>query len=458
MLLRRSLLATVAIMPITGRVLAQTLDDVLAPHVRRATVIAWGDRVEADSPAFTPESLTPDATATQFGWDALVVGVMPVAQGEDGVARAILVVAHPAPIQRMLPARIAPGAVAGMQGVSVLNLEQHDGSWLISDGGFQTRRLTGETLCRVSGPGLANMSDATRGIINPSCGGLAPWGRALVGEMPMLASSGFVVELDPTDPEAIPIKRTALGRMPRAGLLATVTRDGRPVVFMSEAGAPGRLYRFTAAAPIAADNPDALDQGVLEVGVVQNDMLHFIKSSEEASASSLGAPAGMALQADGTILLACRGAVGPVEATDALGGGNTAGRILLLRPQGGAADAASFSLELALLGGDTGAGAALVRRPSCLAIGKAGQVWIGADGSGVALAEANFTQVTQLYHQPVGAVIGGLAFTPDRALCMAAVRHPGMTPEASWANPATRWPTLRRDMPPQSVVVGLSLG
>jgi secreted PhoX family phosphatase len=456
MLTRRSLLATAAIMPLARPLVAQTLDDALAPHVHRSTVMLWGDRVEPDSPTFAPDALTAHAAATQFGWDALVVGVMPAVQGEDGVARAILVVAHPAPMTRMLPPGTPPGVLAGMQGVSVLNLELHNGKWLFTDGGFQTRRLTNETLCRISGPAGSSLGDGTRGIIDPSSGTLTPWRRALIGETPNGPAAGFVVEIDPADPEAIPVKRTAMGRFARAGMLATVARDGRPVVWMSEAGAQGRLYRFTASAPISPDNPNALDQGALEVGVIENDVLRFIKAEDTASASGLDAPAGMVMQADGTILLACRGASG-TGAANALGSGNPQGRILLLRPQGGDVSAAAFSLELALIGGNTGTGAAIVSHPSCLAIGPGGHVWIGADSSGVALAERNFTQVTQLYRQPVGALIGGLAFTPDMALCLAAVRHPGATPAANWANPATRWPTLRQDMPPQSVIVGLSL-
>jgi len=35
------------------------------------------------------------------------------------------------------------------------------------------------------------------------------------------------------------------------------------------------------------------------------------------------------------------------------------------------------------------------------------------------------------------------------------VRHPGATPEASFNFPATRWPTLLPNMPPQSTIVGL---
>jgi secreted PhoX family phosphatase len=468
MLSRRSLLATAASLPVivpfaarAASLPAETLDDVVAPGVRRSTIILWGDGVEADAPPFTPNRLTADATARQFGWDALVLGVMAQPQGEDGVARAMLVVAHPAAQPRMLPPDAnTPSVLSGLQGASVLNLERHDGRWLVTDGGYQTRRLTGETLCRVTGPALAHLGDATRGIVAPSCGCLTPWGRALIAETPGALATGFVVEFDPADPEAIPAKRSALGRFPRAGILATQTKDGRAVLFMSEDAAPGRLFRFISAAPPSADNPNALDQGSLAVAVLRDNSLRFVpaaNAAEGAAGSALDEPAGLALQPDGTILLACRGVRGNAVPS-ALGNGNPDGRILLLRPQGDGVASDRFSVELALSGGDTGMGAPIVSRPSSLSIDAKGRVWIGADGSGITLAEASFTRLTQIYRQPIGALIGGVAFSPDNSLAFAAVRHPGATAEASFAYPATRWPTLRPDMPPQTTVVGLAVG
>jgi secreted PhoX family phosphatase len=56
---------------------------------------------------------------------------------------------------------------------------------------------------------------------------------------------------------------------------------------------------------------------------------------------------------------------------------------------------------------------------------------------------------------PVGGALGGALPAPDGTL-LAAVAHPGATPGASWAQPATRWPNLRTDEPPRSTIVTLA--
>ncbi|MDR3525477.1 MAG: DUF839 domain-containing protein [Acetobacteraceae bacterium] len=462
MLSRRTLLAASAILPVihTGRAWAELpKDDTTAKGFERSTVIAWGDRVEPDSPPFTPAALTADAAARQFGWDGIVLGVKAQPPGEDGVARAIMVVAHPAPLARMLPLEAQNSAVMrGLSGASVLNLENHDQRWLITDGGFQTRRLTADTICRITGPGQKTLGDAGRGPVAPSSGCLTPWGTALVGETPGDARSGYVVEFDPNDPDALASKRTGLGRFVRAGIAAGQTSDGRAVILMSEDAAAGRLLRFISRAPVTTDNPAALDDGILSVAVLRGTSLDFVTVHGEqdiTSASTFDAPAGIALLPNGGILLACRGVVGVASGDPALGEGNPDGRILLLRPEGGQIEASRYSVELALSGGDTGMGGASVLRPSSLLVGLNGDVWIGGEGSGIALAQDRFTKIAQVYRQPLGALIGGLALGPQGTPLFASVRHPGATNDASFGHPATRWPTLRPDMPPQTVVVAL---
>ena len=459
MLSRRLLLAAPAMLPllrIAGARAAEALDDKTERGFVRSTVIAWGDRVEPDSPPFAPANLNEEAAARQFGWDAIIAGVLRQAPGEDGVQREIMVVLHPAAQTAMLPSEQAtPAVLHGLEGASVLNLEFHGGRWLVTDGGFQTRRLTAETLCRVSGPARAQLGEAARGPAAPTAGCLTPWSTALVAETVNGPNNGFLVEIDPLDPDALPTKRTALGRFNRAGIAAYQRDDGRAVVLMSEPGSRGRLFRFVSADPVTTDNRDALDAGTLSVAVLRGTTLDFVPFTGDPMAA-IGAgfdyPSGIAMLGNGGFLLACRGDAASLPGTSPLGEGNPNGRILLFRPQAGG----SYSAELALAGGDTGLGGAAVSRPSCLATTGAGAVWIGADGSGIALAEERFTRITQVYRQPAGALIGGVAPGPDGGPLFAAIRHPGAIAGASYARPGTRWPTLRPDMPPQSVVIALA--
>ena len=486
MLSRRLLLATVALLPWATQAFAQAKDDLTAAGFSRDVVVRWGDRVEPDSLPFAPNLPTPEAAARQFGWDALVLGVLAQPPGSDGVPRALLVVAHPTADARMMfpGGRDLPEAAVLSQGASILNLEQHGGRWEITDGGFQSRRLTGNTLCRVTGP-QAQIVEAALGLLSINAGCVTPWGSALMAEgdpapwfarlgdrsdrLPRrkdAAAYGWMVEVDAFDPTAMPAKRTALGRFPRAGVAATRSPDGRAVVFMTDDRAEGHLFRFVASSPTTTDNPDTLDQGTLSVAVFDGDVLRFvaladasdpIQAAAKLHAARFDYPAGMALNGQGALLLACRGTglLGTV-APSRLAEGNPSGRILVLTSHAGDPAAERFDIELGLIGGDTGTDAPPVVRPAGLMVANDGRVWIATEGSSIAVASADFSTLAEVYRPPVGAVMGGVAQSPDGAVVFSAVRHPGDTADASFDHPATRWPTLLPDMPPQTTIIGLS--
>ncbi|TCJ13656.1 PhoX family phosphatase [Rubrobacter taiwanensis] len=90
---------------------------------------------------------------------------------------------------------------------------------------------------------------------------------------------GYVVEVDPFDPDFTPRKRTALGRFKHEGAETTLSRDGRPVAYMGDDERFDYIYKFVSSRKMAKGNgPRArkhnltlLDHGTLYVARFSGD-------------------------------------------------------------------------------------------------------------------------------------------------------------------------------------------
>jgi secreted PhoX family phosphatase len=217
------------------------------------------------------------------------------------------------------------------QGVSIIEVARERGRWrMVKDSRFN-RRITAETPMEVGGParGAALMRTdddpaGTRvlGTFGNCAGGETPWGTYLTAEEniqdyfgnmeelkdrrdvdPHVVEShrrwrmwsahslygwevvdrrfdlsqepnepyrfGWIVEIDPRDPERAPVKRTALGRFAHEGASTVVARDGRIAVYMGDDDRFEYVYKFVSAGKFDPANPAAnrelLDRGTLYV-------------------------------------------------------------------------------------------------------------------------------------------------------------------------------------------------
>ena len=104
--------------------------------------------------------------------------------------------------------------------------------------------------------------------------------------------------------------------------------------------------------------------------------------------------------------------------------------------------------------------------PDNFAFDDQGRLWVATDGMDDTLGpnDAVFMvdaegplrgRCLQFMSAPTGCEVCGPTFTPDNRTFFVALQHPGLTDKATYANPGSRWPDNRPDMPPRPSVVAI---
>jgi len=85
--------------------------------------------------------------------------------------------------------------------------------------------------------------------------------------------AGWVVEIDPTNPQSTPVKHTGLGRFKLENAEVVLAPDGRVVVYMGDDERGEFLYRFVSNGTYSpgASTEGLLDEGTLYVARFNDD-------------------------------------------------------------------------------------------------------------------------------------------------------------------------------------------
>ncbi|GIH78966.1 PhoX family protein [Planobispora longispora] len=223
-------------------------------------------------------------------------------------------------------------------GGSIVEIERvgHSGQWRLVTRGSRryNRRVTAQTPMKFTGPAagsdlLKTAADPSGtvvlGMLNNCAGGTTPWGTVLTAEenfnqyfakgggapeaekaglarygisTTSTAPSGrgwerleerfdlskhshevnrfgWIVEIDPFDPDSTPVKRTALGRFAHEGATTTLARDGRVVAYMGDDSRFEYVYKFVSKKRYIPGfdrhNRTLLDEGTLYVAKFTGD-------------------------------------------------------------------------------------------------------------------------------------------------------------------------------------------
>ncbi|MCW5716324.1 MAG: PhoX family phosphatase [Bauldia sp.] len=219
-----------------------------------------------------------------------------------------------------------------LQGISVMEIVEGEGGWsVVVDSPFN-RRITFNTPMMIEGPAaghdlMKTEADPTGtmslGTFNNCGSGKTPWGTYLTCEEnfngyfgatdglstdPVVAAgyrryglseagfgynfhpfdarfdlsanpnephrAGFVVEIDPSNPDSTPVKRTALGRFKHENAAAVVAPDGRVVVYMGDDERGEFVYKWVSRDIYVpgGDTSTLLSEGMLYVAKFNDDM------------------------------------------------------------------------------------------------------------------------------------------------------------------------------------------
>ncbi|MBB5019112.1 hypothetical protein HNQ59_002410 [Chitinivorax tropicus] len=426
-------------------------------------------------------------------------------------------------------------------GVTVYEVSQAPNrQWSVKRPSKYARRITADTPCRIGGPAKGHELMRTQfdpkgeeilGTLNNCANGMTPWGTYLTCEenfngyftnysdeitpdqkrygISMKGAGyewakaggiharfdcglhpnepnrfGWVVEIDPFDATATPVKRTALGRIKHENAAVTLATDNRVVVYMGDDERFEYIYKFVSEGKFDRSdrkkNMDLLDKGTLYVAQFKEDgtgkwlpltthnpklaafkdqaeiLIKARSAADVVGATKMDRPEWIAIHPTTKQVYCTLTNNSKREQADAANprAKNTHGHIIRWEETDPAAD--SFRWDIFVMAGDPTSTIGsnqgnlqgdIYSAPDGLAFDSRGLLWIQTDMSTSAMYHPQHaTKQTEFKNfgnnqllavspadgvakrfltGPVGCELTGLAFTPDGKTLFVNIQHPG---------------------------------
>ena len=529
---------------------------------RAPVLYSWGDPISSGphwdpSPA---DPNTADDQAAQAGSEHDGMHYFPLPFGSNSSTRGLLCMNHESAFEvETIPgfmANITAEKVRRLQaahGVSIIEVALDASGWSVVRPSAFARRITAYTPMRISGPAAGDPAMRTAadptgtvvlGTINNCANGYTPWGTYLTCEenfdgyfahpgSPPPANMarynvgsqgansryswhltdprfnaatspnepnrfGWIVEIDPYDPNHTPVKRTALGRIKHENAAHTVAPDGRVVIYTGDDQVFEYVYKFVSRDPWNPSdrgaNANLLDSGTLYVARFDADgsgqwlplvfgqggldpaggfqsqadvLIRTRQAADKVGATKMDRPEWVAVhpltrEVFVTLTNNTLRGTGSNPRTDAANprATNVYGHIVRWREDGGNAAATSFVWNIFVLAGDP-RNADATRRgnirgdifgsPDGIWVDPQGRLWIQTDISATTIgtspdyqnignnqmlaADPSTGEIRRFLTGPRGCELTGIAQTPDGRTMFVNIQHPG-----EGAANASTWP------------------
>jgi uncharacterized protein len=548
---------------------ANSLDAVTVPKGFKAEVlIRWGDPLLSGRPGFDQASRgTGDSQETAFGDNNDGMARFTTADGKT-----VLAVNNEYVNREIMFGNRADGKPANADdvrkgkaghGVSVFEIAQQGGKWSVVLDSPYNRRLTADSPMQITGPAaghdwLKTAADPAGtlalGTMNNCGNGQTPWGTyltceenfngyfsasdpaievpaafkrygigpkdwgyawATVDERFDIAKhpnepnrAGYIVEIDPLDPQSIPKKRTALGRFKHENAEVVVAGNGHVVVYLGDDERGEFLYKFVSAGKFTpgANTADLLDHGKLYAARFSDDgkgmwveltpaatgmasmaeiCIHTRQAASAVGATTMDRPEWVAanpLKAEVCCALTnnknrgvkpnAGGDPTPVNVPNPREQ-NQYGQIVRWMPAGGDHTADAFTWDLFVMAGnptvhqDAYAGSKnitadnMFNSPDGLKFDSQGGLWIQTDGNyanakdfagqgnnQMLVANTETGEIKRFLVGPKECEITGITWSADKKTLFVGIQHPGEKGDSHWPD--------GDDSVPRSAIVAIS--